>query len=84
MAKREIRKVVIIYDTEKYDDKVILDELRAEDFAYKFKMFTDEEFMKHPLHYLDEADEIWTFGRVKNTDIYHTCITLGSDIWDMG
>lgn len=77
------KQVLIIYDPSKYNDNMILDDLRDEGFPYYFKLFTDVDWVIHDSSYIREADEVWCFGDVSTMQVYKECVKLGADIWDM-
>ena len=78
-----LKKVAVIFDTQKYTAKDIRDEMLAEGFPYEFKMMDDIYLADDPLIYLNEADEVWTFGDVTCEPVFAVARTLGCDIWDM-
>lgn len=76
------KKVFIVYDTEKYSKKMIMDDLYGERFPYSFKFHTDvtDELVGV---YVMEADEVWTFGEVSDLPTFKLAIQEGKDIWYM-
>jgi len=77
-----IKKVVILHD-ENYTKAQILDDLRGEGFRHKYKFISDVETEMVGI-YLDESDEVWTFGDVEDMIEYRAAKALGCDIWGMG
>lgn len=78
----DLRKVFVIYDTEKYTSDMILQDMRDEGFNHEFKLWTDVPF-KHAEHYLRGADEVWVFGYVDDIMHYQLAKKLGKDFWVM-
>lgn len=77
-----IKRVLIIYDPERYTKQMILEDLREENFSYSFKFFNDvaEEVIGG---YVVDADEVWTFGDVDPLPVFKFAKQEGKDIWEM-
>ena len=75
-------KILIIYDGDKYDKNDILDDLEFEGFSHYFKVDSEIDEVDFEV-YLEDADEIWTFGEVEDKQLYILASQLGKDIWIM-
>jgi len=79
----ERRKVFIIFNGDKYTKELILEELENEQFVHQFKLACDLESMEYK-DYINDADEVWTFGDVSNYIQYVYAVSEGKEIWEMG
>lgn len=74
-------KVYIIYNKEQFTKDQIITDIRSEGYAHNF-YFDDKE--NYQLDYIEESDEIWIFGEVREYISYKFATELGKDIWTMG
>lgn len=77
-----VKKVLIIFEPSKYTKEIILEDLRQENFSYSFKFFCDvaDEVVGA---YVNDADEVWTFGNVMQLPVFKYANQEGKDIWEM-
>ncbi len=76
------KKVFILYDSEKYSKKMIMDDLFEEKFPYSFKFYSDLRDELVSL-YVMEADEVWVFGEVEELPAFKLAMQEGKDLWHM-
>jgi len=77
-----IKKVLIIFDEDRFTKEMILGDMKSEGFRYEFKVFNEIEPENYPM-YVDGTDEVWTFGEVGIYVITKLCEGAGKDFWVM-
>lgn len=79
-----LKRIVIIYEKDKFTKQMILDDLESEEFRHFFKFLDDIHDYNVAMLYLNECDEVWIFGDVDNELDYHMAKDLGKEVWRMG
>jgi hypothetical protein len=75
-------KVLIIYSPLTHTKQTVIDDIVKEGYKHDFKFAIDVGDLEL-LEYIDEADEIWCFGEVRNDPNYVLAEKFGGDIWRM-
>lgn len=77
----DMMKILILHD-ENFTKNQILDDLRTDGFSHLFKFVEDLDDGQLAL-YIDDADELWVFGDVKNDPYYAEIREAGVSEWQM-
>jgi hypothetical protein len=79
----DIMDIYVIYDKTKFTKDDIKEDLMDEGYAHNF-CFGNIKEQKECYSALNNADEVWLFGDVYETEDYDLALKFNKDIWVMG
>lgn len=80
--KIEPKRILIIFDEDKYDRQMILDDLKLEGFPHFYKFGNEVDKINWDA-YIWDSDELWVFGDVRTDKMYKVALELGVEVWQM-
>lgn len=78
------KRILMIYDSEKFTEEMVKDDMRSEEFSHYFKFANGVTDLDELESYVAESDEVWVFGDVKETVAFRVATEFGKEIWVMG